>query len=349
MPFITQQPSIVHIPVSIRWKLLFSELLLECQVEKWSIMSEIFTIEKYPNLHYSLEISQGMIPDSPDRIGLGLFISIGDHPAVNANFKLSIPSANVSYQIEKVLKYDDTVRFAGKNICTYQDFFDPKNNYFVNDAVIFQMEGLLSVELREPLHPPSSAIPRSEPCCRLGSKLWDSDDDKDFIFMVDGKEIHAHKLIIGTESPVFKRMIHSGLKESKENKVIITDFDYQTVEIAIKYCYGIFEPSLGPGEAIKLLQFADKYDLTVLKTPMEKYLSSNISPGNVCKIVNAAILTNCQALRETCLDFMLQCQQEKYYLKDLDILDPEFAMELLKATFSRHSHNSANVDDLFIE
>uniref|UniRef100_A0AC34G810 BTB domain-containing protein n=1 Tax=Panagrolaimus sp. ES5 TaxID=591445 RepID=A0AC34G810_9BILA len=131
-------------------------------------------------------------------------------------------------------------------------------------------------------------------------------------------------------------MIQSGMQESKENKVIITDFDFTTVESAVKFCYGFEESNLWSIEnAVNLLQFSDKYDMKDLKTSVENFLSSQISPMNVCKLANAAILSNSIKLREKCFEYMLECNQEKVFVSNLEILDKDFALELMKATFSR--------------
>lgn len=67
---------------------------------------------------------------------------------------------------------------------------------------------------------------------------------------------------------------------------------------------------------------------------MEKYLFQQKSPTNICKIVNASILSNSIKLREQCLDYLIECQKKSIFVKDLDTLDKYFALNLLKASFT---------------
>uniref|UniRef100_A0A914YEM0 BTB domain-containing protein n=1 Tax=Panagrolaimus superbus TaxID=310955 RepID=A0A914YEM0_9BILA len=67
-------------------------------------------------------------------------------------------------------------------------------------------------------------------------------------------------------------MIESGMQESKESKVTIIDFNFETVEKAVKFCYGFEDPNLWSiDNAVNLLQFADKYDIKDLKSFSETF------------------------------------------------------------------------------
>uniref|UniRef100_A0A914QN91 BTB domain-containing protein n=1 Tax=Panagrolaimus davidi TaxID=227884 RepID=A0A914QN91_9BILA len=197
------------------------------------------------------------------------------------------------------------------------------------------MEAILTVQ-KEVSGNSLSGPEMSKTCkCKLGLKLWDQ-DDKDFTFMVEEKEIQVHKNVISAESSVFDRMIKSGLQESKETKVAIIDFDFKTVEAGLKFCYGINDDKLYNVEnGIKLLQFSDKYDIKDLKTSMETFLLSQISRMNACKLANASILGNSIILRRKCFEYLIECNQKKISVADLEILDKDLALELMKALFSR--------------
>uniref|UniRef100_A0AC35GUK2 BTB domain-containing protein n=1 Tax=Panagrolaimus sp. PS1159 TaxID=55785 RepID=A0AC35GUK2_9BILA len=125
----------------------------------------------------------------------------------------------------------------------------------------------------------------------LGLGLWEQ-DYKDFtVAAADGKKTAAHKNVLAARSTIFAKMFESGMKEAKENKVVIKDFSYDIVEKAIKLFY---HQSLVPHttleEKTKLLQFFDKYDIQQLKDDLEKHLISIIDVSNVCRLTNAALI-----------------------------------------------------------
>uniref|UniRef100_A0A914QZ19 BTB domain-containing protein n=1 Tax=Panagrolaimus davidi TaxID=227884 RepID=A0A914QZ19_9BILA len=163
------------------------------------------------------------------------------------------------FPVETYERVFENFRGWGDIICTIEEFFDDGNNYFIDNFIYITLEGIVS------------GIKNMQKNCvrsyNLGELLYNQ-NDKDFeIYSTNGKCVKVHKLVISAKSSVFDRMIHSsGFKESKENKVLIKDFDYEIIEIAIKYCYriSIFE-SLNISNGIKLLQFSDKYDISDLK------------------------------------------------------------------------------------
>uniref|UniRef100_A0A914QB87 BTB domain-containing protein n=1 Tax=Panagrolaimus davidi TaxID=227884 RepID=A0A914QB87_9BILA len=174
------------------------------------------------------------------------------------------------------------------------------------------------------------------------SNLWNRDDKK-FVFVVDGKEIKVHKVVVETKSPAWKEMIQSRLKKSEDGKIAIDDFDFQTVETALKFCYDIEEKHLWSVQsAIEVFKFADRYEINDLKISVETFLSSQLSPINVCALANLSILTNSFKLRRKCFEYLFECIQKKIFVADLETLDKDFS-----SLFSQ----SPNLDqtEIFIE
>lgn len=59
----------------------------------------------------------------------------------------------------------------------------------------------------------------------------------DMTFVVNGKELRAHKAFIGAGSPVFAAMFSNECKESKENKVIISDVSIEVFKEMLQFIY----------------------------------------------------------------------------------------------------------------
>uniref|UniRef100_A0AC35FUH3 BTB domain-containing protein n=1 Tax=Panagrolaimus sp. PS1159 TaxID=55785 RepID=A0AC35FUH3_9BILA len=171
------------------------------------------------------------------------------------------------------------------------------------------MEGILSVEKEQIRAEIDIKSPEN-----LEEILYNR-EDKDF------------DISIATQIPIFQQF-----KESNQTKFVIADYDYEIIELAMKFCYGIsIAENLNASIAIKLLQFSIKYQISDLKESMEEYLLKEKSPMNICEIVNASISMNSIKLREKCFDYMLECMKESKYINDLD---KDFAFVLLKTSFS---------------
>uniref|UniRef100_A0A914PJ27 BTB domain-containing protein n=1 Tax=Panagrolaimus davidi TaxID=227884 RepID=A0A914PJ27_9BILA len=131
-------------------------------------------------------------------------------------------------------------------------------------------------------------------------------------------------------------MIQTELKESEDAKIAIIDFDFETVETALKFCYGIEEKHFWSVEsAMDVLCFADKYQISDLKTCMENFLSFQLSPMNVCRIANVSVYTNSFKLCHLCFEYLLECNQNKIFVADLQFLHEDFSAELMEAIFSQ--------------
>uniref|UniRef100_A0AC35F4T4 BTB domain-containing protein n=1 Tax=Panagrolaimus sp. PS1159 TaxID=55785 RepID=A0AC35F4T4_9BILA len=66
---------------------------------------------------------------------------------------------------------------------------------------------------------------------------------------------------------------------------------------------------------------------------LEKYLISVINEITVCRLTNAALLSNASKLEMKCKEFLKSCLKTKP-IADFDILDKDFALNLLKNSFS---------------
>uniref|UniRef100_A0A914PN79 BTB domain-containing protein n=1 Tax=Panagrolaimus davidi TaxID=227884 RepID=A0A914PN79_9BILA len=103
--------------------------------------------------------------------------------------------------------------------------------------------------------------------CLDYQNLIRENEEKDFTIVAQDQEIKVHKSILMHVSPVFARMLEeSKWKESIEGKMEIAFLPFKLLKIAIDAFYGQkFSDILDPNEYIHLYQFAEQYDIAVLK------------------------------------------------------------------------------------
>jgi speckle-type POZ protein len=250
---------------------------------------------------------------------------------IDAVFNMTIKSANYVSKKHLIFQKNDVF---GERLCTTEELFDPEKRFIVDGKMTINMDGILTIEKEsenEKLLQYDDSVDS-----KLGLALW-KQENKDLTISADGKEIHAHKSVLAARSPVFSRMFESGMKEANENKVTIKDFTFDIVEKAIKLCY---HQSLVPystlEEKTKLLQFFEKYDIQPLKDELEKNLISDLNECTVCRLTNAALLSNAPKLEMKCTEFLKSCFKTKP-IADFDILDKDFALNFLKNSFSHLS------------
>uniref|UniRef100_A0A914Y589 BTB domain-containing protein n=1 Tax=Panagrolaimus superbus TaxID=310955 RepID=A0A914Y589_9BILA len=211
-----------------------------------------------------------------------------------------------------------------------KDILNPEKNFIENGKFKLQMKGIFFCDKSD-----EKQIFQTT----LGQHLWER-DDRDFVISVgkngeDKTEIKIHKLILASRSPVFDAMLKAEMKEKVENRIEIVDFGVEIVEAAVDFFYDQESyVMLDLDNLIGLLQFADKYDVKDLKRKIENQLFDLLHPTNICQIVNASIISNSQMLKDICLSSMIVFHCQKVLIENLEILDKDFAFELVQKSFS---------------
>uniref|UniRef100_A0A914QQ88 BTB domain-containing protein n=1 Tax=Panagrolaimus davidi TaxID=227884 RepID=A0A914QQ88_9BILA len=297
------------------------------------LFSEWFDASNIPGVRYRIGIffflGDAMIgPNSLETGKTWFFYFELNKRNIDAVFNMTIKSANYVLKKHLIPGKKDIIE---EKLCTTEELFDPEKRFIVDGKMTVYMDGILSIEKEAE----NEILLQFDDTfdSKLGLALWEQ-ENKDFIISAGGKEIHAHKNVLAARSPVFSRMFVSGMKEAKENKVTIEDFTFNIVEKAIKLCY---HQSLVPystlEEKTKLLQFFEKYDIQPLKDILEKYLISVLNEFTVCRLTNAALLSNATKLEMKCKKFLRSCFKKTKPITDFDILDKDFALNLLKNAF----------------
>lgn len=103
-------------------------------------------------------------------------------------------------------------------------------------------------------------VPKASGFDENASSLFNQEKFSDFTFIVEGKSIHVHKLILRSRCDHFDLMFESGMRESASDSLVIEDFSYNQVLSALQVIYtGSCEVS--PTNAVELLEIANFYKL----------------------------------------------------------------------------------------
>jgi len=127
----------------------------------------------------------------------------------------------------------------------------------------------------------------------------------DVIIAVAGKEFPVHKVMLSARSPVFQAMFQNPLKESKQNRIEITDLDEQSAQQLLEFIYTGIAPPLADF-SLGLLAAAEKYQISSLKPICESSLEKKLTVGNVLQILQFAELYSAQKLKVKSIEFIVK-------------------------------------------
>ena len=111
---------------------------------------------------------------------------------------------------------------------------------------------------------------------------FDNMDFSDVTFVIEGREIHAHRCILSTRSDYFKAMFHSQMKESDTRIIEIKDVSYHAFHRTLEYMYS---------NVVTLDLDADAHMIRDLLALTDMYLLANIH-----KSIKATCTFHCYAI-----------------------------------------------------
>ena len=116
--------------------------------------------------------------------------------------------------------------------------------------------------------------------------------DSDIVLVVEGKELHVHRWILTSQSPVFKSMLDGHFKEAHQDKIPLPEKDFETMQLFLKLLYpasmfGKDRIPLDDGNRLSVLAIADEYQCVNL---IQQCINeAKITPGNVLEILPYAV------------------------------------------------------------
>ena len=193
-------------------------------------------------------------------------------------------------------------------------------------------------------------------------------DNSDIVLVVQDQELHVHKWILTSQSPVFKAMLDGHFKEASQDKVILKDKDSGSMIQFLKMLYpasmfGDVKVPLDDENQLSILALAEEYQCVNLTRSCLEDIQ--MTPENVMQILpyvvkyNQAMLpevfkiTNCSVPAET-LEKALPHSQNKEassFLKlllskcrfmEASIVEMQDAMISLMSDFSKQKAMSSN-------
>lgn len=185
---------------------------------------------------------------------------------------------------------------------------------YLNDFFVLDTDPIPYIDIAEP-----TSI---QLCERRLRKFYNDEEFSDVTFIVEGREIYGHKLILSLVSDCFQAMFTTkhgggtgGFRESSSDctEIEIPNCTYDAFLTMIEYIYtgetpkvdvAVASTGVADGQAIErvvnLLELADLYFLEHLKQLCERMLKPAITPETVEYFLQISQKTNARQLEAVC-------------------------------------------------
>lgn len=136
-------------------------------------------------------------------------------------------------------------------------------------------------------------------------KMFNNQLLSDIIFIVEGKPLYAHKIILASRSEYFSKWFASGTQEAQSSEIVINNCSHAVFEELLRFIYTDDCKVTGVHVAVELIDIAQKYGLLRLRALMELLLSKNIEVDSACNILETALKYNSLQLKMISFEFIL--------------------------------------------
>jgi len=160
--------------------------------------------------------------------------------------------------------------------------------------------------------------------------LLESGQFSDVTIKCEGTRLSCHKVILGARSPVFNAMFIHNMTENQKKEIDIEDLDIETVKDMLKYMYAGKIDNLNT-RSPRLLEAADKYQLSELKEICEEVLCLALDVDTCLECLVLADLHNAEELKEAAVKFVVEHSTEFVDQVDKFKAYPDLMAELFKA------------------
>ncbi|KAK5741668.1 hypothetical protein LTR17_003874 [Elasticomyces elasticus] len=133
------------------------------------------------------------------------------------------------------------------------------------------------------VQPPSSGVHASSAHAEGLKELYGTDLYSDLTISCGGQSIAVHKILLHTQSTVFRKMLSGSFKEANENTLTLDHDDPAALSVLIYYLYHFelspeFTSKSHAAVVMQLYATADKYDIPALCSLAVDHLDGLLEP-----------------------------------------------------------------------
>uniref|UniRef100_A0AC34FRR0 BTB domain-containing protein n=1 Tax=Panagrolaimus sp. ES5 TaxID=591445 RepID=A0AC34FRR0_9BILA len=160
----------------------------------------------------------------------------------------------------------------------------------------------IAIKNEQSSSPIEFSLPAERRASTLGEEIFNANEYTDVTLNTsDAKEITAHRCFLSNASPFFKGFFE---KKTRNSSKLDIEFDEKITQKALQFCYGV--DNVVDGFETELLSFAKSYEIQKLKERCLSHFESSLNPSNVCDIIRVAYENNYEALKQKCIQTVVQ-------------------------------------------
>jgi len=176
----------------------------------------------------------------------------------------------------------------------------------------------------------SANLPNSMLLEEFASMVNNSEFADVCFILEDERRVYAHRAILAARSAHFRAMFTSGMKESREKEIKISDTRHD-VFLALMYFIYTDKVDAEPQLAIELYVLADLYALDRLKSQCESIVNRKLCLTNAPLLLSVADQYQASVLKRACIKYICHHFERITKSKEFTILNRDLIIEILQS------------------
>jgi RCC1 and BTB domain-containing protein len=150
----------------------------------------------------------------------------------------------------------------------------------------------------------------------------------DVTFLVEGRQVHAHRAILARRCEHFAAMFRSGMRESIEREICIPNVTHDAFRLLLEFLY-TDNVKVDVEHSVEVYMAADLYQLDRLRGMSTLVVKRNLSVANVTFLLNEASDASCDVLKDLCMEYMVSNFDVISKREEIKVLSHALLLELL--------------------
>ena len=156
----------------------------------------------------------------------------------------------------------------------------------------------------------------------------DDPDFSDVRFVVEGRVVHAHRVVLAARCEHFQAMFKSGMRETTAKEIVIPNVKHTAFLALLRYLYS--DVVTADAEvAIELYAAADMYNIERLKRSCEVMVQKQIDRESAPRLLQIADQMHAVKVRDVILTFIVRNFDEVSKTAGFGALSRELIIEIL--------------------
>ncbi len=161
-------------------------------------------------------------------------------------------------------------------------------------------------------------------------RMRDDESSHDVVFVVGNDRFPAHRCLMAAASPVLRKMLTNGMKETNEREVVLKEVNVKEWKAVLDYIYTAKIELANAVEALQFLACAERFQIEELEGAISEYIVKELDTPNCSEILAGVDCLNSTKVRAAAMKTIVDNFYQVFYEDGFTLLPFELVLEIFR-------------------